>query len=212
METQEESLISPKRETILDAATVAFRDEGFECTSMDRIAELAGASKRTVYNHFPSKEALFEAVVSRLVDEAMALDQVAWDPDRPLEDQLADFARAKIRLAEGGPSRCLMRVVFGVFIRQPELMRQVMARSAEAERNLVTWLRKATDAGRLDVPDPELAATLFWGMTRGALFWPQLLEAPMPAEARDALLREIIETFLARYRRPSDHRAGVPNA
>lgn len=200
METQQESRTNPKRETILDAATMAFRDEGFECTSMDRIAELAGASKRTVYNHFPSKEALFEAVVSRLFDEAMSLDQVSWDPDRSLEDQLADFARAKIRLAEGGPSRCLIRVVFGVFIRQPELVREVMARSAEAERPLATWLRKADEAGRLEVPDPDLAAKIFWAMTRGALFWPQLLEAPMPPEAREAMLGEIIATFLARYR------------
>ncbi len=202
METQEESRISPKQQTILDAATVAFRDEGFECTSMDRIAELAGASKRTVYNHFPSKEALFQAVVSRLFDEAMALDRVAWDPSRTLEDQLADVARSRVRLAEGGPSRCLIRVVFGVFIRQPELVKEVMARSGEAEANLAGWLRKAVEAGRLQVPDPELAAKLFWSMVRGGLFWPQLLEGPMEEQAREELLTEIIETFLARYRTP----------
>ena len=200
MEMQEESRVTAKRETILEAATTAFRDEGYECTSMDRIAELAGASKRTVYNHFPSKEALFQAVVGRLFDEAVALKQVVWDPDRPLEHQLADFARAKTLLAESGAARCLMRVVLGVFIKQPELMQEVMARSAEQETMLVNWLRKATEVGRLDVPDPELAARLFWAMAGGALFWPQLLEGPMPVDAREALTREVVTTFLARYR------------
>ena len=90
MEIQEESRTSAKRETILGAATAAFRDEGYESTSMDRIAELAVASKRTVYNHFGCKEALFRAVVARLFEESMALKRVAWDPNRSLEEQLTD--------------------------------------------------------------------------------------------------------------------------
>lgn len=200
METQENSPINAKRQTILDAATSAFRDEGYECTSMDRIAELAGASKRTVYNHFGSKDALFQAVVARLVDASVALEQLAWDPERPLEDQLADFAQAKAVLAEDPASLCLVRVVFGVFIKHPELVREVITRSTEQENSLVTWLRKAADAGRLEVPDPELAANLFWSMAKGALFWPQLLEGPMDAGTRNALMGELVQTFLARYR------------
>ena len=100
MELQRELRINAKRDAILEAATTAFRDEGFECTSMDRIAELAGASKRTVYNHFRSKEALFQAVVERLFEDAAALKRVEWDSERPIEHQLADFARAKTLMAE----------------------------------------------------------------------------------------------------------------
>lgn len=205
MEIERESRISIKRETILEAATAAFRDEGFECTSMDRIADLAGASKRTVYNHFGSKEALFQAVVSRLLEQTTALKQVVWDPDRSLEAQLADFARAKTLIAEDPPSRCLARVVLGVFVRQPELIQEVLLmRAAEDENALVVWLRRAVEAGHLSVPDPELAANVFWSMASGALFWPQLLEGPMPPEEREALTKEVVETFLARYRSASD--------
>lgn len=203
MEIQVESRTSAKRETILDAATAAFRDEGYESASMDRIAELAGASKRTVYNHFGSKEALFQAVVARLFDEAVALKQVAWDPDRPLEDQLAEFARAKTLLSEDEASLSLTRVVLGVFIKQPELVQEVMSRAAEDESTLVTWLRQADKAGRLSVPDPELAANMFWAIAGGALFWPQLLEGPMDSNTRDVLTREVVQTFLARYRSAS---------
>ena len=59
--------MSPKRDTsqkrheILDAAIREFQAVGYDNTSMDRIAESAGASKRTVYNHFASKELLFQA-------------------------------------------------------------------------------------------------------------------------------------------------------
>ena len=203
METQRESRIIAKRDAILAASTAAFRDEGYESTSMDRIAELAGASKRTVYNHFGSKEALFQAVVERLFDEATALNQVRWDPGRSLEDQLSDFVRAKTLLSEDKAARCLTRVVLGVYIKQPELLREVIARVAEDESVLANWLREAHRAGRLRVPDPELAAHMFGKMTAGVLFWPQLLEGQMDSATRELLTRELVETFLARYRSAS---------
>lgn len=203
MEIQEESRTNAKRETILDAATAAFRDEGYETTSMDRIAELAGASKRTVYNHFGSKEALFRAVVARLFEESMALKQVAWDPQRCLEEQLTDFVRAKTLLSEDQAARCLTRVVLGVYIKQPDLLREVMERAAEDENTLSNWLRQADQAGRLSVPDPELAAHMFGKMTAGVLFWPQLLEGQMEPHTREILTREVVQTFLARYRSAS---------
>jgi TetR/AcrR family transcriptional regulator of autoinduction and epiphytic fitness len=185
---------------ILHAATTAFRDEGFECTSMDRIAELAGASKRTVYNHFGSKEALLQAVVERLFEHITALKQVEWDRERPLEEQLSDFARAKSLVADDDSTPCLMRVVLGVFIRQPDLVREAIERAADDENTLARWLRKAHEAGRLHVEDPELAAEMFWAMADGALFWPQLLHGRMDAERRERLTREVVTTFLARYR------------
>ena len=200
MKSQDESRISAKRETILDAATSAFRDDGYECASMDQIAELAGASKRTVYNHFGSKDALFQAVVARLFEQSMAMSRVGWDPERPLEEQLARFIRAKARLSEDQASRCLTRVVLGVYIRQPELLREAVSRVAEDEGPLVDWLRRADRAGRLRVPNPELAAHVFAKMSAGVLFWPQLLQGPMDPETRELLTREVVETFLARYR------------
>lgn len=203
MEIQRESRVDIKRETILEAATAAFRDEGYECASMDRIAERAGASKRTVYNHFGSKEALFEAVVERLFQAAAALKQVEWDPDRALEEQLADFARAKTLIAEDQASLCLARVVLGVFIKQPELIQGVLARAEEDEKALVVWLRKAHAARRLTVPDPERAANMFWAMASGALFWPQLLEGAIDPAARDLLIHEVVQMFLARHRSAS---------
>jgi TetR/AcrR family transcriptional regulator of autoinduction and epiphytic fitness len=43
-----------KRGQILDAAVAEFQERGFAGASMDRIAERANVSKRTVYNHFDS--------------------------------------------------------------------------------------------------------------------------------------------------------------
>jgi AcrR family transcriptional regulator len=53
---------------ILDAAQRVFLKKGYQSASLDEIAEVAPASKPTIYAHFPGKEALFEAVVGRVLD------------------------------------------------------------------------------------------------------------------------------------------------
>lgn len=58
-------LTDRKRAAIVDAAIEAFLASGYDATSMDRIAAHAGVSKRTVYNHFPSKDALFVAILQK---------------------------------------------------------------------------------------------------------------------------------------------------
>jgi len=49
------------REAILETAQRCFLQQGFRATTMDQVAETLGISKKTLYEHFPSKEALFEA-------------------------------------------------------------------------------------------------------------------------------------------------------
>jgi AcrR family transcriptional regulator len=69
------------RDRVLVAARVAFAAEGSDA-SLDEIARLAGVGAGTVYRHFATKEALFEAVVfdriEELIEEARARSD---DPD-----------------------------------------------------------------------------------------------------------------------------------
>jgi AcrR family transcriptional regulator len=53
---------------ILDAAQQVFLKRGFQGASIDEIAATAPASKPTIYAHFPGKEALFAAIVARIID------------------------------------------------------------------------------------------------------------------------------------------------
>jgi AcrR family transcriptional regulator len=73
---------------ILDAAQRAFLERGFQSASIDEIAEMAPASKPTIYSHFPGKEALFEAVVERVVDGLTNFE--GYEPKgRTVPDKLA---------------------------------------------------------------------------------------------------------------------------
>jgi TetR/AcrR family transcriptional regulator of autoinduction and epiphytic fitness len=63
---------------IIDAATDLFATRGFAGTSMEQVAAACGAGKDTVYRRFPSKAALFEAVVTHA--HRRAIDQVEQIP------------------------------------------------------------------------------------------------------------------------------------
>lgn len=192
--------LAKKRTEILDAAAQVFAEEGFDAASMDRIADRAGASKRTVYNHFESKEALLTEVARRLFAQVQLMKAVAWDPDRDLAEQLAVFAEVKAFVAADPVWSQLMRVLLGVFIGHPDLAEKIMAQVAQEEEHLVHWLRAAHDAGALNVPDPARAAQLFWALASGLLFWPQVLGGPLSPKSKDESVDDVVQTFLARYR------------
>lgn len=190
---------SKKRESILDAAVEAFQNEGYENTSMDRIAEIASASKRTVYNHFSSKEILFLAVVDRFISEICSLKDIQYNSERSVKEQLGDFADTKIAVVKNPSWMGLMKVTLGVFIREPELAKVMMERSEEGSQSLIKWLEEAKEDGKIQVENCELAANIFWSIISGALFWPQVFGPPMDEATTELLKSELIDTFLSRY-------------
>ena len=57
---------------IMDAAYVLFRQSGYTRVNVDQIADKAGITKRTLYSHFESKDALLAAVLES--QHAMAFE------------------------------------------------------------------------------------------------------------------------------------------
>ena len=70
------------RERVLMAARVAFAADGSHA-SLDEIARGAGVGAGTVYRHFPTKEALFEAVVLNRIAELVAEARARSDDQDP---------------------------------------------------------------------------------------------------------------------------------
>ena len=80
-----------KRKEIVAGAIEAFQQEGYERASMDLVAKLAGASKRTVYNHFESKKDLLWAVIGELMAGQQEMKQITYSAEDSLESQLGRF-------------------------------------------------------------------------------------------------------------------------
>ena len=87
------------RQRFLAVATRLFAERGYEGTSIEAILEETGASRGSLYHHFPGKDALFEAVLIRLLEDTGQQTILAADgaPDSVAAMQAG--CRAWVRLA-----------------------------------------------------------------------------------------------------------------
>ena len=194
-------LTDRKRAAILEAAVVEFRQSGYETTSMDRIAAQAGVSKRTVYNHFPSKEALFAQILERLWASSLEGQDLAYRADRPLRPQLLELVTQKLRLLRDPNFVDLARVAIAAAIHSPERAQDMVARMGEREEGITTWIRAAAADGRLKTSDPLFASMQLQSLVKGFAFWPQITLAQPPlSDAQQKLVAEqAVDMFLALY-------------
>src|SRR3546814_10314431 len=70
-----------RRKAFVDAAREGFFANGYAGTTMSSIASTVGGSKTTLWSYFPSKEALFEAVVrsEEHTSELQSLMRISYD-------------------------------------------------------------------------------------------------------------------------------------
>jgi TetR/AcrR family transcriptional regulator of autoinduction and epiphytic fitness len=194
-------LTDRKRQAILQAAIDEFRGNGFEATSMDRIAATAGVSKRTVYNHFPSKDALFAEILVQLWEKSTALIDLAYRTDRPLREQLLELLRQKLRMLDDANFVDLARVAIAETIHSPERAQSMVARMGSKEEGVTIWIRAALADGKLKPLDPAFAAQQIQGLVKSFAFWPQItLGAPtLSEEMQEQVAAAAVDMFLGHY-------------
>ncbi len=194
-------LTDRKREAIVTAAVAQFRQHGFQRASMDAIAAAAEVSKRTVYNHFPSKDELFAEILLLLFQRSTALAERAYSSERPLREQLRELLAAKLHLLSDTSFLDLVRVAVAEMMHSPERARHMVERLGEKERGLADWLRAAQADGRLQPVDPQYGSALLQGLLKSLAFWPQLTmgQPPLAGPDGERLLDDCVDMFLSRY-------------
>jgi len=148
-----------KREAILSAAAALFSERGIAATTMDLVAERAGAAKMTVYAHFADKPALLAAVFERNTGN-FRLPELA---------EGADLTSSLAHLSEFG--EWLVR-----FLTRPDIVKSAKAMVESADLHpdlaaafyaagpaamiarLAAFLRSINARGLLSVDEPDLVA------------------------------------------------------
>lgn len=196
-----ERLTDRKRAAIVQAAVAEFRASGFDATSMDKVAATAEVSKRTLYNHFASKEALFEEILMQLWDRSAATLNLAYQPDAPLQEQLSALLLQKVAMVSGQDFIDLARVAIASTIHAPERAQDMLVRLAEKENALLTWVRSAQKDGRLKPADAVLVVQQLESLVKGAAFWPQVTmgQPRLAARAQKQLAAAAAELVLSHY-------------
>jgi TetR/AcrR family transcriptional regulator len=167
----------PARDRILDAAEALFAERGFAGTSVRDLAARVGVTPGSLYNHFPGKEALYEAVLARGVRPLIGLMQeLAARPQTP--DATAEILGAVMaHLAE-----------------RPHLPRLIQQEAVAGGEHLTAlaraWIRPLVEYGLAEIarqPDSP------WAPAERPLVIAAWLHLILGHFALAPLLREVLE-------------------
>ena len=194
---------SPKRAAIIKAATEEFLSRGFSGTSMDRIAEVANVSKRTVYDHFPSKDNLFQAIVDEILQRVEEMPSHEYSEEKPLDEQLLAIGNTFAKTITGKDFMKLSRVVISRFIQSPEWAHNTLKAHSRLRQDMIAFFKAGKKDGRLKISNPEKAAAQFCGLIKEIAFWPELMagQEPISTRERNAAVKAAVEMFLDHYRK-----------
>lgn len=167
---------------ILAAADRLFYLQGIRAVGVDTVAAEAGVSKRTLYNHFPSKDHLIAAYLT-------ARFRPLPPSDAPAREQILGAYDRLERLIADGSFRGCPYVNAVTEIGDPKHPAIAIARQFKEERRL--WYRALLE--RLGAPDPDALATQLQLLFEGGL--ATALVRGDPAVAKSA--RAAAETLLA---------------
>lgn len=189
-----------KTEAILDAAAIVFGERGL-AASMEEIARRARVSKQTIYNHYGSKPELIRAIVARRVSEITAPLMAPAAAEHP-EEALAAFGRFMIEAVANPRGLSMLRMAVESAAGQPDVARAFFeAGPATSRRRLADFLRMETQAGRMTVDDPALAAEFFASMVVGSQQIANLLGSrrELTPDQVDHIAAEAARRFMKAY-------------
>lgn len=191
-----------KREAIIEGAMEAFQQFGVKDTSMDKVAEMAQVSKRTVYNHFESKEVLVAEIIQINWMKAVSTVDIIYDPGFPLDYQLSQLAYAEMSLGAKEGFIELIRVAMSHFLHNPCAMKEQADKFFNEETALIKWLKAAVKDGKLKPMDYRFAADQFISLLKGRAFWPQLMRHcdPLSDDEKQELVEHTVGMFLSYYK------------
>ncbi len=160
-------------EAILTAALDVFSAQGFRGATLDQIASAANLSKPNLLYYFPSKEAVYLALLSSLLED-WQYPLRAIDPDgEPVEELLA-YIRSKVLMSRSHPRES--RLFAGEVLSGAEHIREALEgplRELVDEKAALIgrWMAE----GRLAASDPHHLIFSIWSLTQHyADFAPQV--------------------------------------
>lgn len=188
-----------RQSQILDAALEEFATEGFRGATIKRIAQRAKlASQALIYWYFPTKEALFQAVLGRHLPIAQVISDSDALLERPPEEVLPLLARAYLAMADRPAALRLVRLFAPEVLRRPEVADLLGGRVIGRVLGFIErYLSRQVELGRLRPHDVRAGARAFVGMALpqlgGKLFLPVLKAEGL---TDDAYVETIVTIFL----------------
>ncbi|WP_215745304.1 MULTISPECIES: TetR/AcrR family transcriptional regulator [Gluconobacter] len=192
-----------KREQILKGAGTVFLANGYEGASMSRIAQMAGVSKGTLYNHFDGKASLFSAFFEEQARCRLApIEALSRGEGQSIRVTLVRFADMVVHLLVSPVALGLYRIIVGEVDKFPNLADTFWRYGFDRTlSNLTEYLTRSVARGELDIADPRLSAEQFMLMCQVSIV--QRRRFGLPVDDSDAAIAKFAaftaDSFLKMY-------------
>jgi AcrR family transcriptional regulator len=168
-------------ERILETADRLFYLRGIRAVGVDTIAAEIGISKRTLYNHFPSKDELIAAYLARRFRQPPSSDKP------PAEQILGTFDSLERRFASKDFRGCPFVNAVAELGPEDRAVKKIAVAFKESRR---IWFRDLLM--RLEVADPDHLATQLTLLVDGAIAQDLVRDDPSMARAAKEAARVLL--------------------
>ncbi len=212
---------------ILEAAFRVFGTHGLHQATLDDVAREAGITKGTIYLYFPSKAALFSAMLKSRVNDLLPPLEAAGNETGPQvgPDELVTFGRRLYRFMRSPAYLNMFRTIIGESAQFPEVAEGVFREGIlAANKRMGALLAHGIARGRFRAVDPVVASRAFAGMFLVFAVTQRLLGGERIYPIREAaVVKTVTDIFLhglltsvepraaSRESVPPDHRTLEPS-
>lgn len=188
-----------KLEQVVDAAIAEFQEKGFSGANMDRVSERAHVSKRTLYNYFGSKDALFQEIVNRAGNHFVDSEPCVFSRDQDIGPQLYNLAlRLVLPYSDAGAMK-MARLVIGELLRNKEVINDMLY-EIELATAADSFFTSAICSGAITKKTGDAVAVDFHAFLKGRCFWPAIISGDLVSIAEaEKVAKSASELFARRF-------------
>jgi TetR/AcrR family transcriptional regulator, mexJK operon transcriptional repressor len=192
---------------LLEVATQLFMERGFDCTSIDAVAEAAGISKPTVYARYQDKRDLFVAVLRKRIRDwlapisAAAEAQATEAKPKSIRTTLHNLSRRMLAYSRAPEAGALQRIISAQALQFPDLATLANEEGWQrAIRGVASLLSQFNARGEIEIGDPELAADQFLNLVLGHCKRLNLYGIAGDPKSEERYRKAAVELFLVGVR------------
>ena len=187
-----------KRKNIIEGAIEEFKEHGFRGAKTTRITKRAKVSSRTLYNHFESKEALFDAISEMMISQKSAVPIAEFDPSCDFEVQLTEALEHYVEALTEPEVMALTRMVTAEMLIDLERSRAYFAQLATFQNPITQIISEAMEAGVIRKADPKYASRQLISLVRDFFYMPEFMLGQK--QENDGVMSDCIKMFLSHYK------------
>ncbi len=166
---------------ILDAAAALFAEQGYAATSVSDICRAADVSKGAFYHHFPSKQALFLALLQRWLTPINTHMLAATPPEMDAASQFLSLTSLAAPMFGEAKGQLPMFLEFwNQAARDPAVWHATIAPYAQYRAHFAGMIAEGVAAGSFRAVDAEIGARMVVALAVGLL-----LQAVLEPDAVD---------------------------